>query len=79
MSVFEVFEEFWERVLTSLSPQSLVSGAVIPREEDIFMSTSCIPLCLEQEKRGKDEILKQSMGYRNGSKVHKFIGFSSTL
>ena len=79
MSGFEVLEELWERVLTSLSAQSLVSAAVIPREGDIFMSTSWIPLCLEQEKRGKDEILKQSMGYRNGSKVNKFIGFSNTL
>jgi hypothetical protein len=32
MSGFEVLEELWERVLTSLSAQSLVSAAVSPVE-----------------------------------------------
>ena len=59
MSGFEVLGELWEQVLTSLSAHSLVSAAVSPGEADIFMSTSWIPLCLEQEKRGRDEILKQ--------------------
>jgi hypothetical protein len=59
MSGFKVLEELWERVLTSLSAQSLVSAAVSPGEADIFISTSWIPLCLQQEKRDKDEILKE--------------------
>ena len=56
MSGFEVVEEIWERVLTSLSAQSLVSAAVSPGEADIFMSTSWNPLYL---KTREDEILKQ--------------------
>ncbi len=47
MSGFEVLEELWERVLTSLSAQSLVSAAVSPGEADIFMSTSWNPLYLK--------------------------------
>ncbi len=56
MSGFEVLEELGERVLTSLSAQSLVSAAVSPGEADIFMSTSWNPLYL---KTREDVILKQ--------------------
>jgi hypothetical protein len=48
-----VLEELGERVLTSLSAQSLVSAAVSPGEADIFMSTSWNPLSENSEnKRG---------------------------
>ena len=56
MSGFEVLEELGERVLTSLSAQSLVSAAVSPGEADIFMSTSWNPI--SENKRGL-KFLKQ--------------------